>query len=532
MKLGLTLIITITGFVLGMLFAGGVEKLSAKTIYRIDQIYSSFSGFENPKSIEDYWSETGISFKEVNQLITNKKCHSSEIYFKSCLNSLILSALSYEMKLTQSGNLIELDSWDRLDEKTEKELLEVYLKKHLGLQKINFEELMFELYENENVNKRAQLAAKMINTFYSVYYDPHTYILPANYYGEVGSKIARSKYFVGISYEKTNGQFFIKKVYKNSDADMAGLKDGDKIIELNSFVMEEARYSEVSALLRDEKQKVLKFKIERNNEYIEVNVKRSFSSLKHVQYSAVKDDKNFGYLSVTKFNFGACAEVSALLEKAKKNQIEGLILDLRDNPGGQLNEASCLTGLFLGTDKKAYYVEYFDQSKSNEVVLTADKMIYDGPLVVLINSGSASASELLAGALQEYGRAQIIGERSFGKGTFQEPEPWLLNSKISIYKTQGFYLLPSRNSTQIVGVKPDIDVRKKKLTDKREAQMFYNPISVSKNRYDKLVNTKKNNRACESRLQDETEDQFLQKSIDYLECMKKQNSIVAITLND
>ena len=185
-----------------------------------------------------------------------------------------------------------------------------------------------------------------------------------------------------------------------------------------------------------------------------------------------------------------------------------------------------MAGLFLGKNKKAYYVEYFDAKKANEVVLTSEARAYNGPLVVLVNSASASAAELLAGGLQEYRRALIIGEMTFGKGTFQESEEWVLNSKISLFKTQGLYRLPSRNSTQLVGIKPNVELHAEVSPVKRESAAFYNPVQLQKNSqknsYGKLKASEVvefyTYRQCFDTENFETDDVYLHESIRYLSC--------------
>ena len=144
---------------------------------------------------------------------------------------------------------------------------------------------------------------------------------------------------------------------------------------------------------------------------------------------------------------GGKNEISNMADQS----ITGLILDLRDNPGGLLSEASCMAGLFMGENKKIYSIKYFDVSKESEDVYSQKEQVYSGPLLVLVNSVSASASELLAGAVQEYRRAIVVGSITFVKGTFQEIEPWNDSKKIGLFKTQGFYLLPSGESPQFYG---------------------------------------------------------------------------------
>ena len=532
------------GIVLGLVLAG-VEGLSAKTQRAVNYFnILNIDNSENTKQREKYWFETGLSMRDVEGFISNDKCYSSEKYFSSCLNTIIESALEYNLKLSfADGRLVKLYIFDGLDEKNEKERLHLYLNYYSDVQKriIDFNQITSQLMELEVESKKSMQAAQMINSFLSVNEDPHTYIMPANYYDEVGSKIERSKYFIGISYEKINGNIYIKKVYKNSDAEISGLSVNDKVLAINSIDLVEAKIDMMSRLLKNENFSVLNFKVERNNKILEVELKRSYRQLSHVQYNQLSTDKNYGLMTLSKFNPGVCSEMSKILSNINKNKIEGLVLDLRDNPGGQLNEAACVAGLFLGKNKKAYYVEYFDIQKPNEVVLTSQEQVYHGALVVLVNGASASASELLAGGLQEYGRALIVGERTFGKGTFQEPEPWSLNSKVSLFKTQGFYLLPSRNSTQLVGVRPDIELQSHETPVKGEAGLYFNPIAKAtktypnmKNDVEKklsLLNLCKNKKLAVAKVA-MPKDSYLQKSLNYLSCAHQSEKLANINAGE
>lgn len=503
------------GFILGLFF---LSKAGGPWI--------DISRDEDAKKIEEYWIQTGLGAQELTRLVSNIKCQSSKKYYLACLNAVIEGSLHFKRKISlQGGHLSRLKNTEFLDEKSEKDLLNFYASK---IEHIDFSSILAELVDLEVESKRPRLYAQLINSFLSVYADPHTYILPEKFYDEVGSKIKRSKYFVGIAYEKMNGIFYIRKIFKNSDAESSGLLMNDKILSLNSVDLKNAQNNDLSQFLTDETSPVLKFKIERNNNIIDIEVKRSYKQLSHVQfnrYHSAVNGKNFGLLTLTKFNSDTCSVVADQLNRIKRDKLSGLVLDLRDNPGGQLDEASCIVGLFLGKNKVAYSVEYFSDLKQDEVVLTSQEKRYGGPLVVLVNGSSASASELVAGALQEYGRALIVGERTYGKGTFQEPELWDLNPKVKLFKTQGLYLLPSGNSTQLVGVKPDIELPPAYET-KREEQIYFNPILIQPEKYHrpkKAIQKVFVYNPCQQVDQIKHVDYYLQEGLNYLSCVKSKN---------
>ncbi len=160
-------------------------------------------------------------------------------------------------------------------------------------------------------------------------------------------------------------------------------------------------------------------------------------------------------------------DVAKLIEEAKENGVEGLALDLRGNGGGYLNEAVSLTGLFIDQGPVVQIVGSRPNQRSVEKDLDGN-IAYDGPLVVLIDRYSASASEIFAGAMQDYGRALVVGERSFGKGTVQRPEPLRGGDRMSTIKfTNAQFFRISGSSTQHKGVIPDL-----RLNSGREDEEF------------------------------------------------------------
>lgn len=462
-----SLIVVAMGFLMGLVLAGA-GGLSAEAFL------SRFKQNENTKKIEVFWQETGLAYSDVEALISNMKCHSSNLYERACLNAVSQYPGEKDFELILSEGSTKVLSASLLENfNSEKETLSYFTRNRLN---VDFDKTIKNIFNNAAEEKKAQLASSLINGFLSVYYDPHTYIMPSAYYDQVSSKIERSPYFVGLSYVRKNGEFFIDHISINSDADRGGLKSEDKILSINGKAVTNASYAEFSQILKDQKARKFIFQIERDQRPLEISFSRSLRLLSQVQFNTLGVQKEFSLITLSKFSRGACNEVRDYLNSKSFQNTKGIVLDLRDNPGGQLDEAACLAGLFLGADKKAYYIEYQSPNQPNEVVLTNDEQAYKGPMTVLINHRSASAAETLAGALKDYKRATLIGRRTFGKGTFQEPEEWILNPKISLFKTQGYYLLPSRQSTQLIGVTPDIQTAAPKETERREENLFFNPL--------------------------------------------------------
>lgn len=467
------IIVTATGFLMGLILAG-VGVTSAKTFFSSEKA--------EEKKMETYWSDTGLSANELFQLISNTNCQSSEKYFLSCINSVIRLLPKYHLVLShEDGQMSEATLASEYDGHTEKENLQPFVKmyeKQKNLN-INFEMIWTNLLEKEESESvKSYLIGLGINSFLSVYKDPHTYIMPSQFFDEVGSKFERSNLFVGISFEKRDAKFIVHKVFKNSDAESAGLQPQDQLLELNGHQDKELNLFDISAILKDGSIKKFQLKIKRDQLIKTIQISRSFKKLNHVIVEKESGLRDYSVITLSKFSHGVCSEMSKKIKDLSHETISGMILDLRDNPGGELNEVACIAGLFIGINKKIYSVRYFDPIKSDEVVLTTGTLLYTGPLVLLVNSSSASAAELLAGALQDYNRAVLVGARTFGKGTFQEGEVWNKNIKISLFRTQGFYLLPSGMSPQLKGIIPDIVQKENRMaTALREEITYFNPIA-------------------------------------------------------
>lgn len=513
-----TVFITVMGFLVGVVLAG-VGGLSAKT-----NVFSSLKvRSDSDKKIEKYWDESGLGEKELFDLISNSNCRSSEKYFLACVNSIVQNLSDVHRHLSPVTGQIEKANrlLDLVDETTEKQKLSEYALLYFqsSNQKINFEKIWLKMLDQEKAENRAYLIAKGINAFLSVYKDPHTYILPENYYEQVSSQLERANTFVGVSFEKNKGKTIVRKVFKNSDAELSGLRPFDEVLEINGKNLEPLNLTEISYILRDTSVQKFEFIVNRAGERRTIEIQRNYKKLSHVQFEVLNGlRRNYAVVTLTKFSRGVCEEIASQVKANADQRISGMVLDLRDNPGGQLDEASCIAGLFVGMNKKAYSIEFFDPLKSSEVVLSTGSLLYTGPLVVAINSASASASELLAGALKDYRRAILVGEKTFGKGTFQESEVWTKNPKVSLFKTQGYYLLPSRRSPQLTGVIPDIEMDEQHVK-LREENLYFNPLPGLNNDTGSDVLVRKNY------------EESLQKCLDYSEILSKKDTILQKSLD-
>lgn len=258
---------------------------------------------------------------------------------------------------------------------------------------------------------------------------------------------------IGITLGMKDGALTIIAPLDESPADKAGLKSGDVILKINDKSTLNMGIDDAVNIMRGKKGTPLELTIYRKGESkpIVVKLKRDMIKVDSV-FGRKIEGTDFYYIRVSSFDKNVATDVQKYLKKAGK--IKGIILDLRNNPGGLLNQAVALTELFV---KEGVVVSQKGRTKEDNTEFRVNgKAPYaDIPLVVLINGGSASASEIVSGALQDHKRAVLVGEQSFGKGSVQVVIP--LGKTDGLKLTTAKYYLPSGRTIQAVGVKPDVE---------------------------------------------------------------------------
>lgn len=429
------------------------------------------------QSIESYWADTKLKSSSAIDLINEKSCSSSERYFLACINGISNAAQKHNLRLAFDGHLHAQNSSS--SEESEKGLLvgwrDLYRADSSIAKQVAFTELLKKL-ANKNPNTSAITLGLAINGFVSVFRDPHTYLLPLKYYNEVVSQSDSRSSALGLILARDEKVYFIRKVLENSPAESAGFIKGDVLVSVNSHVVSKMNLSQISELMKGQVGDRLKVLVARGDINRELILIRSVNRIPSVSHKVLDGIRSVGLLTINKFATGTCEKAGQALIQLKKSRIRGLLLDLRDNPGGQMEEASCVSGLFLGKDKKIFELRYLDPAREIESYSSNVEQEYEGPLAVLVNSGSASASEIVAGALKDWGRAVLVGERTFGKGSFQEGEVWSENESLALFQTRGFYYLPSGKSPQLTGIEPDVKVVFRKSLVQRESDQYWSPL--------------------------------------------------------
>ena len=306
--------------------------------------------------------------------------------------------------------------------------------------------------------------------------DPHSSYLSADSYKDMQVKTKGKFGGLGIEITMEDGVVKVVSPIDDTPAAKAGMKSGDLIIGVDGESIRGLTINEsVSKLRGPVGSKVIITVVRDKKDPYEVEIKRDIINIKSVKHNIIK---NIGYVRLTTFSDTTTSGLEKALTEIKKNignKFQGLILDLRNNPGGLLNQSISVADAFLNQGEIVSTQGRNDDDTSRVFAKKGD-LINGQPLVVLINSGSASASEIVAGALKDHSRAIIIGTRSFGKGSVQSIIPLAGNGAMRL--TTARYFTPSGISIQAKGIEPDIiveagvtDLKKAKNDNRREENL-------------------------------------------------------------
>ena len=249
---------------------------------------------------------------------------------------------------------------------------------------------------------------------------------------------------IGAIITRKNEKLIIKEPYKNFPADKAGLKAGDEVIQIGDILLSDYK-DDASQLFRGAKNTKIEVKYIRQGKTSTTQIVLDEVAIKSVPFFGKIDDKT-GYIVLAHFNQKASVETKEALEKLKRDGAERIILDLRGNPGGLLNEAVNICNLFVAKNEIIVTTKSKIEKHNNTYKTTKEPVDTEIPLAILVNGKSASASEIVSGALQDLDRAVIIGSRSFGKGLVQRPVDLTYGTQLKV--TISRYYTPSGRCIQ------------------------------------------------------------------------------------
>jgi carboxyl-terminal processing protease len=249
---------------------------------------------------------------------------------------------------------------------------------------------------------------------------------------------------IGAVITRKEEKLIIREVYKNFPADKAGLKPGDEIIQIGDVPLADFK-EDASQLLKGAKNTKIDIKFIRQNKSSITQIVLDEVEIKSVPFFAKIDEKT-GYIALTHFNKKAANETKEALEELKRQGAERIVLDLRDNPGGLLNEAVNICNLFVPKNEVIVTTKSKIDKHNNTYKTIYDAVDTQIPLVIIVNGRSASASEIVSGALQDLDRAVVVGSRSYGKGLVQKPIDLTYSTQLKV--TISRYYTPSGRCIQ------------------------------------------------------------------------------------
>ena len=263
----------------------------------------------------------------------------------------------------------------------------------------------------------------------------------------------------------------------DTPAEKAGIKAGDYIVKIANEQVQGKSLMEAVKLMRGPVNTSIKLTVRRKNvkKPLEFEITRKIIEIKSVNSEILGKNKNLAYIRLKSFNENSDKQFLNIIKKYEKNsKLKGYILDLRNNPGGLLTQAINITDFFLD-DGEIVSTKGRKVSETRKFFARKGDETKGKPIIVLINNGSASASEIFAGALKDHKRAIILGENSYGKGSVQSIIP--LRNGGGMRLTISKYYLPSGNSISDIGVAPDIFIEEKgddfKIKSKNDNQLNY-----------------------------------------------------------
>ena len=286
--------------------------------------------------------------------------------------------------------------------------------------------------------------------------DPYSGYMSPEIFNEMQTETSGEFGGLGIEVTMESGVVKVISPIDDTPASKAGIKAGDYIVKINDTQVQGKSLSEAVELMRGPVGSAIELTIRRRGEKkaLTFNVTREIIQIKSVKAELL--EKNIGYIRLTSFNENSAGQIKKEINKFEKNEnLKSYILDLRNNPGGLLSQAIKISDFFLDNGE-IVSTKSRQQSENRKWFAKKGDLTKGKTILVLINYGSASASEIVAGALKDHKRAILIGENSYGKGSVQSIIP--LKNKGAIRLTVAKYYLPSGKSISEVGVSPDIEI--------------------------------------------------------------------------
>lgn len=295
--------------------------------------------------------------------------------------------------------------------------------------------------------------------------DPHSVYLERDAFADLQTSTSGEFSGLGIEVGMENGFLRVISPIDGSPAADAGIQSGDMILKIDTTPIKGMSLNEAVELMRGPKGSEVEVTIGRSGESQPFDLTLTRDTIRVASVRERWLEPGYGYLRISQFQKRTGEDVRLAIERLQEKDaaLKGIVLDLRNNPGGVLGASVDVAGLFMDSGTVVYTEGRLDNSERNYDAATGD-MTDGAPLVVLINGGSASASEIVAGALQDHSRAVIMGTQSFGKGSVQTVLP--ISDSRAVKLTTALYFTPNGRSIQAEGISPDV------LIDRARVETF------------------------------------------------------------
>jgi carboxyl-terminal processing protease len=319
------------------------------------------------------------------------------------------------------------------------------VSKNLDIFASLFKEL--NLYYVDEINPNSLVKTSIDGMLSSL--DPYTNYIPEDDIEDYRTMTTGQYGGIGAVIGKRNGKTLVLMPYENYPAAKAGLKIGDEILQVDGIIVKDKSSADVSKYLKGQKDTKVKVLVQRYGESSprEFTVNRVIIKIDNVPYYGMVTE-DIGYIVLTDFTVNASGEVRNAVNKLKAEGAKKLIFDLRDNPGGLLSEAVDISNLFIPKDKEVVSTKGKVAEWNKAYTALNPPLDTQMPMAILTNSRSASASEIVAGVIQDYDRGVLIGQKSFGKGLVQTTRQLSYNSQLKV--TTAKYYIPSGRCIQAV----------------------------------------------------------------------------------
>lgn len=416
---------------------------------------NNYAGNGNYSSVNQYGGNNGYNngnnFTGNNAYNNgnNGNKHGKKSYFAGLITGviwgiavvfiLIILSNIIESELTESGKISNNVGTSALTGSSKSSIIKQYIDKYF-MEDVDNDILTEGMYKG---------MLESLNDPYSVYYTKD----------EVESlKQSSEGEYVGLGISVTQNNetkvITVTKVYDDSPAKDAGIESGDTIYSINDNVLTDETLDELLVDIKGEEGKEVKMQLKRGEETIDADMKLREVLIDVVSYEMLED--NIGYIIIDQFTGTSAEQVEEAINDLKSQGMERIIVDLRDNPGGQLECIQAILNYFLPKDKLLLYSETKD-GEQEKYYTENDGLITDMPLCVLVNENSASASEVFAGVVKCYDRGKLVGTKTFGKGIMQST--FGLSDGTAIKLTIGKYYLPDDSNIHGIGIEPDYEVK-------------------------------------------------------------------------